>query len=188
MSAIQTRIDDEVVSGPFLLTEIDHWDVERERILLVTGKNLCSIRYDFISQVVSEIRTVPLVLIDELVYGEITYPKLSAGHSHKGNVLKISWGKDHQPSFAQRWNPFSTDIRLALYQSHPMWKKGHSENKQLSVKDFMPELQKAVAKVKETEMPISNEPVYQGSYWGLGSLIHNQSELGFNKRRGGIDY
>ena len=108
--------------------------------------------------------------------------------SHKGNVLKISWGKDHQPSFAQRWNPFSTDIRLALYQSHPMWKKGHSENKQLSVKDFMPELQKAVAKVKETEMPISNEPVYQGSYWGLGSLIHNQSELGFNKRRGGIDY
>ena len=62
-----------------LFFRIDHWDVERERILLVTGKNLCSIRYDFISQVVSEIRTVPLVLIDELVYGEITYPKLSAG-------------------------------------------------------------------------------------------------------------
>ena len=56
---------------------IDHWDVERERIVFVTKVNFFSIRYDFISQVVSEIRTVPLVLVDELVYGPITYPRFS---------------------------------------------------------------------------------------------------------------
>ena len=61
----------------YISPRIDHWDVERERIVFVTKINFFSIRYDFISQVVSEIRTVPLVLVDELVYGPITYPRFS---------------------------------------------------------------------------------------------------------------
>ena len=61
----------------YVSPRIDHWDVERERIVFVTKINFFSIRYDFISQVVSEIRTVPLVLVDELVYGPITYPRFS---------------------------------------------------------------------------------------------------------------
>ena len=115
-------------------------------------------------------------------------PCFTPHSSHKGNVLKVSWGKDHQPSFGERWNPFSTEIRHVLYQSHPMWKKSHSNDTRLSVKDFYPDLQKEVSKVKGTEVPVKTDSVYQTSYWGLGSLVHNQSELGFNKRRGGVDW
>ena len=57
------------------LCRIDHWDVARERIVFMTKTNLYSIRYDFVSCCVSEIKSVPLLIIDELLHGEISYSK-----------------------------------------------------------------------------------------------------------------
>ena len=54
---------------------IDHWDVARERVVFMTKKNLYSIRYDFVSCCVSEIKSIPLAIIDEMLHGDISYSK-----------------------------------------------------------------------------------------------------------------
>ena len=52
---------------------IDHWDFEKERILLLTDKSLISVKYNFISQMVEEFRTIPLIYIREVIVGDFKY-------------------------------------------------------------------------------------------------------------------
>ncbi|KAK3749176.1 hypothetical protein QZH41_010377 [Actinostola sp. cb2023] len=66
--------DGKVVSS-YLLTEIDHWDHEKERIVVITEKKLILIKYNFIGLRVEDHRKIPLISCDKIQSGRFTYPK-----------------------------------------------------------------------------------------------------------------
>ncbi|XP_037085905.1 tumor protein p63-regulated gene 1-like protein [Pollicipes pollicipes] len=61
----------------WLLTLIDHWDVEKERLVLLTERALLVIKYDFISLQAVEVTRVRLNTPDRVTIGELTYPHAS---------------------------------------------------------------------------------------------------------------
>lgn len=56
---------------------ISLWDIEKERLIILTNKAIYSIKYDFISLKILEYNRIPLLQIDTLVSGELVYPPSS---------------------------------------------------------------------------------------------------------------
>lgn len=59
----------------FSFLRIDHWDHEKERIVLITKKTLCLVKYNFIGLKVDEMRKIPLTKCDKIQVGRFVYPK-----------------------------------------------------------------------------------------------------------------
>jgi len=57
------------------VVRIDHWDHEKERIVLITKKTLCLVKYNFIGLKVDEMRKIPLIKCDKIQIGRFVYPK-----------------------------------------------------------------------------------------------------------------
>ncbi|GAB0091291.1 Tumor protein p63-regulated gene 1-like [Sergentomyia squamirostris] len=68
---------DSDILGTWLLTEISHWDHERERIVILTTKALYVIKYDFIALRILKKAKVLLNTVDTIVHGKLTYPTSS---------------------------------------------------------------------------------------------------------------
>ncbi|XP_075746399.1 tumor protein p63-regulated gene 1-like protein isoform X2 [Rhipicephalus microplus] len=63
--------------GVWLLTEIDHWDTEKERLLFLTDYSLIVLKYDFITLKLLEYRRLHLKTFDVVQVGLLTYPNKS---------------------------------------------------------------------------------------------------------------
>ncbi|GFT49747.1 tumor protein p63-regulated gene 1-like protein [Nephila pilipes] len=70
------RIDGEL-RGIWLLTEIDHWDAEKERLLFLTENSLISLKYDFITLKLLDYVRYPLKQFCQIIIGELKYPEKS---------------------------------------------------------------------------------------------------------------
>ncbi|GAB1300160.1 Tumor protein p63-regulated gene 1 protein [Apodemus speciosus] len=85
--AIETAVEDlkghiaqtsgETVQGFWLLTEIDHWNNEKEKILLLTDKTLLICKYDFIMLSCVQTQEVPLSAICRICLGKFVFPGMS---------------------------------------------------------------------------------------------------------------
>lgn len=53
---------------------IDHWDLEKERVVLLSENNLISVKYNFIMATVDEIKFIPFSHVTALSVGEFKYP------------------------------------------------------------------------------------------------------------------
>ena len=53
---------------------VDHWDIERERIVVLTDCKIVSVKYDFIHGIVEELKRVALSSTYEYTYGDFKYP------------------------------------------------------------------------------------------------------------------
>lgn len=53
---------------------IDHWDLEKERLVLLSDNNIISVKYNFILGQIEELKFIPLSYISELVFGDFKYP------------------------------------------------------------------------------------------------------------------
>ncbi|XP_023016828.2 tumor protein p63-regulated gene 1-like protein isoform X1 [Leptinotarsa decemlineata] len=62
------------VYSAFLLTQINHWDTDKERLLLLTAKNLILVKYDFIALRRLGCRKIQFSDIDGIVVGNLVYP------------------------------------------------------------------------------------------------------------------
>ena len=56
---------------------IDHWDNERERLVLLTDNSLLIVKYDFIKLAPSDVKRIALNFIDALNIGDLVYPAAS---------------------------------------------------------------------------------------------------------------
>lgn len=56
---------------------ISMWDVEKERLVILTNKSVISVKYDFIALKQLEYRRIPLDTLDNIVLGELVYPSAS---------------------------------------------------------------------------------------------------------------
>lgn len=53
---------------------VDHWDIERERIVVLTDCKIVSVKYDFIHGVVEELKRIVLSPAYDYTYGDFKYP------------------------------------------------------------------------------------------------------------------
>lgn len=77
---VQKTVDinmDGTIRGTWLLTEIDSWNHEWERILVLCEKVVIIIKYDFIGMKIEDTRRLDLNIIDKVIQGELVYPQNS---------------------------------------------------------------------------------------------------------------
>ncbi len=97
-------------------------------------------------------------------------------------------------SFGQKWNPFCSDIPYTTFTHHYLiYNEQERETVTFNVDDFYESLVSAVNTVYKAKNPgkavkLVEAPILIESYANLGSMIFNQSHLGFNRDRGGVSF
>ena len=90
-----------------------------------------------------------------------------------------------------------------MFASHLMLRKGKVDNDQLRISKVVPELEKAINDLWRAQQPqeqqqdeasassssveeyhVKEEDIVINTYLGVSALVHNDSNLGFFKRRG----
>ncbi|GFQ65139.1 tumor protein p63-regulated gene 1-like protein, partial [Trichonephila clavata] len=191
------RIDGEL-RGIWLLTEIDHWDAEKERLLFLTENSLISLKYDFITLKLLDYTRYPLKQFTQIIIGELKYPEKSLMPARNQLGVQCSWSSSEQIPVLKRWNPWSRDIPWVTYTSHPLFKMDTTEKTNYNIEDFSKKLISAVSEENTTENPLASpvsgpcqilyQPIIIESYAGLGAALHNANELGFFKSRGKVSF
>ncbi|XP_076756419.1 tumor protein p63-regulated gene 1-like protein isoform X2 [Xylocopa sonorina] len=178
--------DENNIVGSWLLTEISLWDVEKERLVILTENAIYTIKYDFISLKILEYNRIPLWQIDTLVSGELVYPPSSLAPKRHMSGIRLMWNKGNPLPLTKKWNPFAKNIPWLTYASHPLfWYKGSEAEKakfdveglQSSIKDLLP----SMCSIKKGFIIIEN-------YFGVGALVHNRNGLGFFKIHGKVSF
>lgn len=63
--------------GSWLLTLVDHWDNEKERLVLLTAQTLFIFKYDFIALSLLDYDRIPLSKMTQVTIGNLDYPSRS---------------------------------------------------------------------------------------------------------------
>lgn len=202
LSAIKTHLDasDGTVRGGWILTEVDHWDIERERIVVLTDCKIISVKYDFIHGLVEELKRISLNPAYDYTYGDFKYPN-TYFYTRTGKGLRLEWDKSVQLGFFDRWNPMSNKCAYTMFCSHILVRKGFVQEPHLSIVNFMPEVEKVLQEMQAKTQPpegasntspipfeIKKADIVLDTRLGLSAMVHNQSSLGFSKKRGLVDW
>ncbi|XP_069123663.1 tumor protein p63-regulated gene 1-like protein [Argopecten irradians] len=178
--------------GAWLLTEIDHWDNEREKIVLLFENSVMIFKYHFILNKVEEFKRILLWVIDTVCIGDFKYPEKSLMPERKHGGIQIRWNKGEEPTFAQRWNPWSTCIPFVTFCHHPLlYNPKENETVTYNVDEFYESLIKGISDAYKAKRPAEKVTILEGpimirSYASVSSMIFNQSGLGFYMDRNGI--
>ncbi|XP_076973982.1 tumor protein p63-regulated gene 1 protein [Tamandua tetradactyla] len=203
--AIETAMEDlkghlaetsgETIQGFWLLTEIDHWNNEKERLVLVTDKTLLICKYDFIMLSCVQLQRIPLSTVCRICLGKFAFPGMSLD-KRQGEGLRIYWGSAEQQSLLSHWNPWSNEVPYATFAEHPMKYSSEMFLKICKLSGFTSKLVPAVQNAHKNStgsvigkgLTVLTEPILIKTYTGLMSFIGNRNKLGYSLARGSIGF
>ncbi|XP_072388858.1 tumor protein p63-regulated gene 1 protein-like isoform X2 [Diabrotica undecimpunctata] len=179
------------VYASFLLTQINHWDTDKERLLLLTAKNLILVKYDFIALRRLGCRKVMFSDIEGIVVGNLVYPNGSLIPDRNMRGIRLLLKQDKPDNFSSKWNPFNAEVPFMTFTYHPLYfHKDCTDERLRSVYDldlFIENLCVSVQKWKENAVILQHNILLE-NYVGIASVIHNRNSLGFFKVRGKFSF
>ncbi|XP_072334840.1 uncharacterized protein [Scyliorhinus torazame] len=109
-----------------------------------------------------------------------------------GTGLRIQWDKLREPSFLDRWNPWSRQMPFIALTEHPAASKNGTVHPLCQLYSFRVYLTEAVRRAHQTQsLPgrangvlLLEQPIRIDTYLGLVSSLTNWSQLGYAKPRG----
>ncbi|XP_033894096.1 tumor protein p63-regulated gene 1 protein [Acipenser ruthenus] len=198
IEGIQSMMDekeDGSVQSAWVLAEVDHWNNEKERIVLLAENSLLICKYDFIMLSCEHIQRIPLNCIDRICHGEFTFPQKSLD-KREGEGLRILWDRLREPTFVSRWNPFSGDFPFCTFTEHPVLEASEKFTKMCALDQFRDQLTQAAQRAHEKKpvpgkangVLVLKQPILIETYVGLMSFIGNQNKLGYCLARGNMGF
>ncbi|KAG9277740.1 tumor protein p63-regulated gene 1-like protein [Astyanax mexicanus] len=187
--------DDGAVQSVWLLTEIDHWNNEKERLVLITENSLLICKYDFIMLNCEQIQRIPLNFVDRIAHGVFTFPPRSL-LKREGHGLRVFWDRLREPSFTSRWNPFAVDYPYTTLTYHPVRNASEKLSTICEINSFREQLTAAAQKAhaqnpvpgKANGVLVLTQPIVIEAYVGLTSALGNQNKLGYCLARGNVGF
>uniref|UniRef100_A0A665U0W7 Tumor protein p63 regulated 1 n=1 Tax=Echeneis naucrates TaxID=173247 RepID=A0A665U0W7_ECHNA len=195
---VEALVDKEVdgsIQSIWLMAEVDHWNNEKERLVMITDNSLLVIKYDFVMFISEQIQRIPLNFMDRISYGTFSFPKRSL-FQREGEGVRVYWDRLREPSFTSRWNPFATDYPFITFTYHPVTNLSDSFAALCDIHNFRVKLKDAAEKVhamkpvpgKANGVLVLNQPILIEVYVGLMSFLGNQNKLGYSFARGNIGF
>ncbi|XP_023016829.2 tumor protein p63-regulated gene 1-like protein isoform X3 [Leptinotarsa decemlineata] len=179
------------VYSAFLLTQINHWDTDKERLLLLTAKNLILVKYDFIALRRLGCRKIQFSDIDGIVVGNLVYPNGSLIPDRNMKGIRLLLRQDKPDNFASKWNPFNDDVPYLTFTYHPLFFHKDCTDEKIrnlfNLEAFVENICLSVHKWKESSVILQHNILLE-NYVGIGSIIHNRNSLGFFKVRGKFSF
>lgn len=178
--------------GAWILTEIDHWNNDQEKLVMLTDDSLLIFKYNFITQNVMWYKRVMLHIIDTMKIGDIVYPNFSVMPEREYGGIQVCWNRGQTPTFGQRWNPWCSDIPWTIFAHHPLiYNPKENETTYFSVDDFYECLLDSTKKCYGRKRPNENPTIVEGSillpnYINIPSMIFNRTSLGYSRDRNGF--
>ncbi|XP_078115985.1 tumor protein p63-regulated gene 1 protein [Sander vitreus] len=195
---VEALVDQEV-DGSFhslwLMAEVDHWNNEKERLVLITDNSLLVFKYDFVMFNCEQIQRIPLNLVDRISCGKFSFPK-RALIEREGEGVRVFWDRLREPSFTSKWNPFATDFPFITFTHHPVRNVSDTFAALCDIQKFCEQLKDAAQKVhamrpvpgKANGVLVLNQPIHIEAFVGLVSFLGNQNKLGYCVARGNLGF
>ncbi|XP_041791092.1 tumor protein p63-regulated gene 1 protein [Chelmon rostratus] len=195
---VQALVDKEVDGGVhsvWLMVEVDHWNNEKERLVLITDSSLLVFKYDFVMFNCEQMQRIPLNFVDRIAHGPFSFPKRSV-LQREGEGVRVYWDRLREPSFTSRWNPFATDFPFITFTCHPVRNISDTFAALCDIQNFREQLKDAAQKThavkpvpgKANGVLVLNQSIPIQAYVGLMSVLGNQNRLGYSMARGNIGF
>ncbi|XP_053287431.1 tumor protein p63-regulated gene 1 protein [Pleuronectes platessa] len=195
---VEALVDKEVdgsIHGIWLMAEVDHWNNEKERIVMITDNSLLIFKYDFVMFNCDQVQRIPLNFVDRLTHGPFSFPKRSILR-REGEGVRVFWDRLREPSFTSRWNPFATDYPFNTFTYHPVRNTDDMFTALCDIDNFRVQLLDAAQKAhaikpvpgKANGVLVLNQQIQIEAYVGLMSFLGNQNKLGYCMARGNLGF
>ncbi|KAM7542746.1 hypothetical protein Aperf_G00000018094 [Anoplocephala perfoliata] len=182
----------------WILTLIDHWNNEHERIAVLTERSFYIIRYDFLSGNIRESKRVGLGQLISVTTGPLVFPTKSLMPTRTSPGVQLVWGDLGSVTAAQKWNPLCRNMPYVVLTHHPLLVKqnqlpsgqsnvsgagyGHDTNAGTlyDVNNFLQAIRDACS---ASNVEFKTGDIIIESYGNIGSVVFNQTSLGFSRSK-----
>ncbi|XP_054876331.1 tumor protein p63-regulated gene 1 protein [Poeciliopsis prolifica] len=194
IEALVNKEEDGSIHGTWLMAEVDHWNNEKERLVVITDNTLLIFKYDFVLLGCEQIQKIQLNYIDRIAHGSFSFPKGSL-LKRDGDGLRIFWDRLREPSFSSKWNPFANDFPFTTFIHHPV-RNIDTLAALCDIQTFSERLKHAAERAhmrkpipgKANGVLVLQQPIYIEAYVGAMSFLGNQNKLGYCMARGNLGF
>lgn len=180
----------EIFKGAWLLTQINEWDLEFEKLFLLTDQSLYMVKYNFIVDKLIHYKMFSLKNIYKLQISDLSYPSWTLMPKRDQGAIRIHSGNPN--GLLERWNPWSPQAPLLTITHHPtIYTAAESDTATYNADDFAESVLTEAIKISKNEgrdLIVDESPIMIYSYAGILSIVHNHSKFGYNLDRNGISY
>lgn len=183
------------IHGVWLMAEVDHWNNEKERLVIVTDRSLLVFKYDFLMFNCEQLQRIPLHFVDRITHGNFSFPRRSV-LKREGDGVRVFWDRQREPSFSSRWNPFAMDMPFITFTHHPVQTLCSTYSSLCDIMAFRDMVHDAAQKAnvanpvpgRANGVLLLNQPVHVEAYVGAMSFLGNGNRLGYSMARGNIGF